>query len=108
MVSLAAYFSRNALALDLARHGVSIFSTVSILCGGLCIGRQGNLYAVAGAVGLMVGRLVHRLVILTMDRILVSSILCREGSIGPVPALDISNYLLAAANILFLQGNSIE
>ena len=47
-ISLFAYFSRRDLAMSIAGHGVSVFSTLSVLAGGLFIGR-GNLYAVAGA-----------------------------------------------------------
>ena len=52
-MSVLAFFSRRELAMSIASHGVSVFATLSILVGGIFIGK-GNLYAVAGA-GLVVG-----------------------------------------------------
>ena len=47
-LSMLAYFSGHDLAMSIASHGVSVFATLSVLAGGLFIGK-GNLYAVAGA-----------------------------------------------------------
>ena len=47
-ISLLAYFSRRDMAMTIVGHAVSVFSTLSILAGGLFIGK-GNLFAVAGA-----------------------------------------------------------
>ena len=48
IISLIAYFSRRDHALYLARRVVSVFSMLSVMVGGIFIGR-GNMYAVAGA-----------------------------------------------------------
>ena len=48
IISLLAYFSRRDLALYLARRVLSVFSMISVMVGGIFIGR-GNMYAVAGA-----------------------------------------------------------
>merc|ERR1719445_2511716 len=48
-MSVLAFFSRRELAMNIASHGISVFSP---LAGGLFIGK-GNLYAVVGA-GLVV------------------------------------------------------
>ena len=47
-LSVLAYFSRREVAMDLARQVASLVAIISILLGGLVIG-EGNLYAVAGA-----------------------------------------------------------
>ena len=88
VVALGAYFSRSEPAIGLSSHAISIFSHLSILLGGLAIGR-GNLYAVCGAV---LG--------------LASHYCDRPGVVLPVPAMAASNTALATAYYLFTQGNT--
>eukprot|EP00090_Calanus_glacialis_P018652 TRINITY_DN28930_c0_g1_i2.p1 TRINITY_DN28930_c0_g1~~TRINITY_DN28930_c0_g1_i2.p1 ORF type:complete len:155 (+),score=28.68 TRINITY_DN28930_c0_g1_i2:70-465(+) len=85
-LSMLAYFSRRDLAMNIASHGVSVFATLSVLAGGLFIGK-GNLYAVAGA-GLVIA----------------AAPFDRDGKLGPVPFVDIFHYMLTTANLLFLKG----
>jgi len=85
-LSLLAYFSRNDLAMTIAGQGVSAISTLSVLAGGLFIGK-GNLFAAAGA-GLVIA----------------AAPFDRDAKLGPVPFVDIFHYILTTANILFLKG----
>merc|ERR1711970_358161 len=48
VLSLLAFFSQNDLAMDMARQMATLCAILSILLGGLFIGK-GNLYAVCGA-----------------------------------------------------------
>ena len=47
-LALLAYFSRRELAMNISIQFISVFTTLSILAGGLFIGK-GNFYAVLGA-----------------------------------------------------------
>ena len=47
-LALLTYFSRRELAMNVVIKLISVFTTLSILAGGLFIGK-GNLYAVFGA-----------------------------------------------------------
>ena len=55
VLAIAAYFSRNDLLIGTASQGVRLFSSLSILVGGLAIGR-GNIYAAAGGAMLLAGQ----------------------------------------------------
>merc|ERR1712013_857694 len=85
-LSVVSFFSRREAAMDLARQVASLVAIISILLGGLLIG-EGNLYAVAGAL-----------------LVIISSPFVRDGDLGGVPYVDIFHYILTLANIMFLQG----
>ena len=78
-LSVLAFFSRREAAMSIASHGVSVLAVLSLLAGGLFIGK-GNLYAVVGAGLVIIASPFDRSVFLLLFSCFLLCV-CVEGGI---------------------------
>ena len=78
-LSVLAFFSRREAAMSIASHGVSVLAVLSLLAGGLFIGK-GNLFAVVGAGLVIIASPFDRSVFLLLFSCFLLCV-CVEGGI---------------------------